>query len=167
MAELIISVSGLRGIVGETLTAEVAAGYARAFAAILPPGDIFIGRDSRPSGRMLSEAIQAGLQSLGRDTIDGGILSTPTVGLQVRACDAVGGIQITASHNPSPYNGMKLFSTTGRVIPAVEGQKVLDIFRAAKGDSPIFATTRCVVPAKNRDSPPKPVFVWKKQDVLD
>ena len=56
MAEPIISVSGLRGIVGETLTPEVAIRYAAAFAATLPPGDILVGRDSRPSGRMLSLA---------------------------------------------------------------------------------------------------------------
>ena len=58
MAEPIISVSGLRGIVGETLTPEVAVRYAAAFAAIAPPGAILIGRDGRPSGHMLAEAIQ-------------------------------------------------------------------------------------------------------------
>ena len=65
MAEPIISVSGLRGVVGDTLTPEVAIRYAAAFAAALPPGDILIGRDSRPSGRMLSLAVQAGLQAAG------------------------------------------------------------------------------------------------------
>ncbi len=134
MAEPIISVSGLRGIVGETLTPEVAVRYAAAFAAILPPGDIFIGRDSRPSGKMLSQAIQAGLQALGRNTIDGGILATPTTGVQLRACRAAGGIQITASHNPSQYNGLKLFSSEGRVIPSGLGQKVLDRYRAASAN---------------------------------
>ena len=132
MAEPIISVSGLRGIVGETLTAEVAVRYTTAFAAIAPPGDIFIGRDSRPSGEMLSQAIQAGLQAVGRNTIDGGIMATPTVGVQVMTCRAVGGIQITASHNPSPYNGLKLFSAKGRVIPSGLGKQVLERYRAAK-----------------------------------
>ena len=132
MAEPIISVSGLRGIVGETLTADVAIRYVTAFAAIAPPGDILIGRDSRPSGNMLSRAIQAGLQALGRNTIDGGIMPTPTVGVQIMACRAAGGIQITASHNPSPYNGLKLFSAQGRVIPAGLGQQVLERYRTAK-----------------------------------
>ena len=86
MPEPIITVSGLRGIVGETLTPEVAVRYAAAFAAIAPPGDILIGRDSRPSGRMLSLAIQAGLQALGRTTIDAGIVATPTAGVLVRHC---------------------------------------------------------------------------------
>jgi phosphomannomutase len=130
MAEPIISVSGLRGIVGETLTPEVAIRYAAAFASTLPPGDILIGRDGRPSGNMLSSAIQAGLQTLGRNTIDCGIMPTPTVGVQIAACRAAGGIQITASHNPLPYNGLKLFSAQGRVIPAALGQKVLNRYRA-------------------------------------
>jgi phosphomannomutase len=135
VAEPIITVSGLRGIVGETLTPEVAVRYTTAFAAILPPGDILIGRDSRSSGKMLSLAIQAGLQAVGRDTIDGGIMATPTVGVQLMTCRAAGGIQITASHNPSPYNGLKLFSAKGRVIPAELGRQVLDIYRSAKTKS--------------------------------
>jgi phosphomannomutase len=134
VAEPIITVSGLRGIVGETLTPDVAVRYVTAFAAIAPPGDILIGRDSRPSGNMLSRAIQAGLQALGRNTIDGGILATPTVGVQIMACRAAGGIQITASHNPSPYNGLKLFSAQGRVIPSGLGQQVLERYRTAKSD---------------------------------
>ena len=84
MPEPIISVSGLRGIVGETLTPEVAIRYVAAFAGIAPPGDILVGRDSRPSGEMLSLAIQAGLHALGRTTIDAGIVATPTAGVLVR-----------------------------------------------------------------------------------
>ena len=129
MTEPIISVSGLRGIIGDTLTPEVAIRYAAAFAATLPPGGVLIGRDSRPSGKMLSLAIQAGLQALGRTTIDAGIIATPTVGVLLRKYGAAGGIQITASHNPSPYNGIKLFSAEGRVIPAAPGQKVLERYR--------------------------------------
>jgi phosphomannomutase len=129
MAEPIISVSGLRGVVGETLTPEVAIRYAAAFAATLPPGDILIGRDSRPSGRMLSLAIQAGLQALGRTTVDAGIIATPTAGVLLRHYVAAGAIQITASHNPAPYNGLKLFSSDGRVIPAEPGRAVLQRYR--------------------------------------
>ncbi len=129
MAEPIISVSGLRGIVGETLTPEVAIRYAAAFAASIPAGDILVGRDSRPSGRMLSLAIHAGLQAVGRSTIDAGIIATPTAGVLLRRYQAAGAIQITASHNPSPYNGLKLFSADGRVIPAGPGREVLDRYR--------------------------------------
>ncbi len=129
MADPIISVSGLRGVVGETLTPEVAIRYAAAFAAGLPPGDILIGRDSRPSGRMLSLAVQAGLQAVGRSTLDVGIVATPTVGVLLRHYAAAGAIQITASHNPPPYNGLKLFSAEGRVISAGPGREVLERYR--------------------------------------
>ena len=129
MAEPIISVSGLRGIVGDTLTPEVAIRYVTAFAAIAPPGAVLVGRDSRASGRMFAEAICAGLQAVGRDTLDIGIAATPTLGVLVRRCQAAGGIQITASHNSSPYNGLKLFSAEGRVIPAGLGREVLERYR--------------------------------------
>ena len=134
MSELIISVSGLRGIVGETLTPEVAMRYVAAFAAIAPEGDILVARDSRPSGEMLSQAIRAALHSRGRKTIDAGIAATPTAGVLTRHCRAAGAVMITASHNPAPYNGLKLFSAEGRVIPAREGQKVLERFRSGDGN---------------------------------
>ena len=133
MAEPIISVSGLRGIVGETLTPEVAVRYAAAFAALAPPGTILVGRDSRPSGEMLSEAIQAGLQAAGRTTLDAGILATPTVGVLVRHCQAAGGIAVTASHNPLPYNGIKLFSAEGRVAAGRLGPAGLDALSRGRG----------------------------------
>ena len=129
MAEPIISVSGLRGIVGESLTPEVAIRYAAAFAASAPPGEILVGRDSRPSGRTLALAIHAGLQAVGRTTIDAGIVATPTVGVLLGHYKAAGAIQITASHNPLPYNGLKLFSAEGRVIPAGPGRDVLEGYR--------------------------------------
>jgi len=129
MAEPIISVSGLRGIVGESLTPEVAIRYAAAFAAQCPPGPLVLTRDGRFSGQMLAEAVHAGLHAVGRQTLDAGIAATPTTGILVRWLRAAGGIQISASHNPSPYNGLKLFSAEGRVIPAGPGRQVLDRYR--------------------------------------
>jgi phosphomannomutase len=129
MTEPIISVSGLRGIVGETLTPETAIRYVAAFAATAPPGAMVIGRDSRPSGAMLAMAVQAGLNAVGRETVDAGIAATPTTGVLVRHHRAAGGIQITASHNPLPYNGLKLFTAEGRVIPAAPGRQVLQQYR--------------------------------------
>ncbi len=129
MTEPIITVSGLRGIVGETLTPEVAARYAIAFAAETQPGEILVGRDSRPSGFMLASAVHVGLQAVGRTTIDAGIVATPTAGVLLRRHKAAGAVQITASHNPPPYNGLKLFSAEGRVISAGPGQKVLERYR--------------------------------------
>lgn len=126
MSELIISVSGLRGVVGESLTPPVAMRYACALAAELPAGPVLVSRDGRATGPMLCGAIQSALAAVGRDVIDAGIAATPTTGVLVQSLGCAGGIQISASHNPAPYNGMKLFSAAGRVIPATEGARVLE-----------------------------------------
>ncbi len=125
---LIVSVSGLRGVMGTSLTADVAARYAAAFAAGLPPGPIVIGRDGRESGPLLAAAITDTLRGLGRDVLDCGVAATPTVGIVVREEQAAGGIQISASHNPAQYNGLKLFSSAGRVLPAAAGATVKQRF---------------------------------------
>jgi phosphomannomutase len=127
---LIVSVSGLRGIVGGSLTPDVAVRYVAAFVATLPPGPIVIGRDGRTSGPLLAAAITERLTRSGRDVIDCGVAATPTVGIVVRQEQAAGGIQISASHNPAAYNGLKLFSAEGRVLPAVAGAEVLRRFQA-------------------------------------
>ena len=129
MSDLIISVSGLRGIVGKSLTPYVAAKYALAFDAATAPGPFVITRDSRPSGMMLADAIHAALNGVGRPTIDAAIAATPTTGVLIRWLCAAGGIQISASHNSIEYNGMKLFSAEGRVVPKNLGQQVLERYR--------------------------------------
>jgi phosphomannomutase len=135
-SELIISVSGLRGIVGETLTPEVAARYVSAFVGELPKGPIVVGRDGRESGPMLARAIAGRLTQLNRRVYDAGPAATPTVGVLVRSLETCGGIQISASHNPSQYNGIKLFGPEGRVIPASTGSRVADYFHKIVGPFP-------------------------------
>lgn len=133
MSELIISVSGLRGIIGENLTPEVAMRYAIAFSnSIELEGPFIITRDSRPSGAMLADAIHSGLNAVGRHTIDAGIAATPTTGTLIQQLGAAGGIQISASHNPIEFNGMKLFSNEGRVIPKELGNEVLQWYQAPR-----------------------------------
>lgn len=135
MSELIISVSGLRGIIGETLTPEIAMRYAVAFSASTSaPGPFVISRDSRSSGAMLADAIHAALNAIGRSTIDAEIAATPTTGVLIREKDAAGGIQISASHNPGEFNGMKLFSAEGRVIPKTPGGEVLKRYHEGRFD---------------------------------
>lgn len=124
MSQLIISVSGLRGVVGDTLTPEVAIRYAAALAADLPPGELVIGRDGRATGAIFAQAICSALAAMGRNVIDAGIAATPTIGVLVRARQAAGGLQISASHNPPEYNGLKAFGHDGRVVPADIGQRV-------------------------------------------
>jgi phosphomannomutase len=130
MPDPIISVSGLRGIVGESLTAEVAVRYAAAFASTLPQGPIVLTYDGRESGPYFLSAIREGLSALGHEIVEAGIAATPTTGVLIKQLRApAGGIQISASHNPPEYNGLKLFSAAGRVIPADAGAEVMVRYR--------------------------------------
>ena len=129
MREPIISVSGLRGIIGESLDPILAIKYSCAYVGGLEnEGPIVVTRDGRATGTMLAQAICSGLAAIGRDVIYGDVSSTPTTGILVREHRAAGGIQISASHNPAPYNGIKLFESSGRVIPADAGQKVMEAY---------------------------------------
>lgn len=122
--ELIVSVSGIRGIIGAGLSPGAALAFAQALGGYLHGGRIVLSRDSRPSGTMLRHAVIAGLASCGCEIHDLGIAPTPTVGLAVRKLDAAGAIQITASHNPAPWNGLKLFGSDGAVLSASKGKEI-------------------------------------------
>jgi phosphomannomutase len=128
--ELIVSVSGIRGIIGRSLTPEAATRFACALGTSVKGQRIVLCRDGRPSGMMLRHAVLAGLLSAGCEVQDLGIASTPTVGLAVRRLQAAGGIQITASHNPAEWNGLKLFGPDGGVLTVGEGQIVKALFDA-------------------------------------
>ena len=125
---LIVSVSGIRGLVGQTLTAEAALHFASALGTHLGGGRVVVARDGRPSGHMLRHAVLAGLLEAGCEVHDLGVAATPTVGLAVRRLQAVGGIQITASHNPAPWNGLKLFGADGRILSAAHGKQIASRF---------------------------------------
>ncbi|MEN1680491.1 MAG: phosphoglucosamine mutase [Planctomycetota bacterium] len=127
---LIISVSGLRGVVGETLTPDVVVRYLAAFAETLPDGPIVLTRDGRATGPMIVDAARSSLAALGRRVLDAGPAATPTTGVLVRDLKAAGGVQISASHNPAEYNGLKLFGGDGRVIPGEAGAGVRDRYEA-------------------------------------
>jgi phosphomannomutase len=119
-----ISVSGIRGIVGETMTHELVGDFSSAFATVLGGGTVIVARDSRPSGPELSTAVTASLRAAGCNVIDLGIVSTPGAALMVRALGADGGIVITASHNPSPWNGLKFLSSAGLAPPQDEASAI-------------------------------------------
>ncbi|MHC4221034.1 MAG: phosphohexomutase domain-containing protein, partial [Planctomycetota bacterium] len=133
MAEkLIISISGMRGIVGENLSASIAEQYGSAFGAYLKKTNtakdgklsVCIGRDSRPSGEMLISAITEGLCAVGIDVIDVAIATTPGVGIMLRELGCIGGIVITASHNPIQYNGIKLLLGNGIAPPKDQAERI-------------------------------------------
>jgi phosphomannomutase len=125
---LIVSVSGIRGIVGEGMTPEAAAAFAAALGTHAGGGSIVVCRDSRPSGIALRHAVVAGLLSTGCGVEDLDIMPTPTCGFAIRRLGAAGGIQITASHNPAEWNGLKLFGPDGAVLSAAEGCRVKERF---------------------------------------
>ena len=130
--QLIISVSGMRGIVGENLTDSVATDYGRAFGTFLKEScteqkrklSVSIGRDSRLSGKQLLSAVAEGLCSVGIDVIDLGIVTTPSVGIMLRELGCVGGVVITASHNPGQYNGIKLLLGNGVAPPSNAAKQI-------------------------------------------
>ncbi len=120
--DLMVSVSGFRGRVGDPLTPELVTALAAGFGAFLieeGSGDkVLVGRDSRTSGPMLSQAAQAGLVSVGCRVVDLGVVSTPSLMLAVEDSDAAGGIGITASHNPAEWNAMKFAAGEGVFLDA-------------------------------------------------
>ena len=134
---LIVSVSGVRGVIGEGLTPQAALAFASAFAKHVDGGPVVVSRDGRPSGVMLWHSVVAGLTAGGCVVHDLDVAATPTVGLAVKSIEAAGGVQITASHNPAQWNGLKLFGADGRVLSAAEGLRVKSLFESgARHDVP-------------------------------
>jgi len=145
MDELIVSVSGVRGVVGTALTVEVAKQFGQAFAAMVrDKGDspsfpkaeketgpsVTIGRDTRPSGPDIQAGVVAGLRGGGVNVIDLGVVTTPGVALMTNRLDVAGGVVVTASHNPSEYNGIKFLQPTGPALAAEQAAALKTIWRA-------------------------------------
>lgn len=120
-----ISVAGIRGIVGQGLTPEAVARYAAAFGTFLGRGQVVLGRDSRPSGQILAMAAEAGLRAAGCDVVRLGIVPTPTVQLMVKVMKARGGIAVTASHNPPQWNALKFIGRGGEFLDRETGREFL------------------------------------------
>jgi len=127
MTQRILSISGLRGIIGDGLTPDYLTRFAAGVGTWANGGTIILTRDGRASGEMVRRAVLAGLTSVGCQILDAGIAATPTCGVLVREHHASAGIQITASHNPSEWNGLKPFSPTGGIFNAEEGRRLLQI----------------------------------------
>jgi len=127
---LMVSVSGVRGRVGDPLTPELVGAIAAAFGGFLRArerrGSVYVGRDSRTSGPMFQRAVTAGLQSVGVDVVDLGVVPTPTVLLAVEEAGAAGGLAVTASHNPPEWNALKLISGEGMFLDAEEAATFRD-----------------------------------------
>jgi len=123
-----VSISGVRGVVGETLTPQIVASFARAFGVFVGRGSVVVGRDTRPSGDMLERAVVAGLQSVGCQPLLADIAPTPTIGFLVQTLGARGAIAITASHNPAPWNALKFIGRNGCFLGRQRANELLDIY---------------------------------------
>jgi len=147
MPTRILSISGLRGIVGDGLEPEYISRFARALARLVDGGTVVISRDGRGSGLMMREAVLSGLAAEGCQVLDAGIASTPTCGLLVRHLGAAAGLQITASHNPAEWNGLKPFGAAGRVFDAETGARLIAEMELLEGmdASPVCADAEVIV----------------------
>lgn len=121
----IASISGLRGVVGDGLDPAAVVEFAAAYAAGCEAGPIVVGHDGRPTAPVFLHAVLAGVTAAGRDALLAGAASTPTMGVLVRDLGAAGGVQVSASHNPPEYNGLKFFQPAGMVLGPAAGRAVL------------------------------------------
>src|SRR6266705_4040483 len=146
---LMVSVSGVRGLVGIDLTPEVVARWAAAFGTWAKHGrpdgpttrrpPVVLGRDARTSGPMFAAAATAGLVSVGCDVVDVGLVATPTVQLAVEHHRAAGGIILTASHNPIEWNALKFVGPDGIFLDGIAGTRVREL--AAGGENSLPRAT--------------------------
>jgi phosphomannomutase len=123
-----VGVSGVRGVVGDSFTPQLAAAFAQAFGAFVGRGSVLVGRDTRPSGVMVEQAVIAGLQSVGCKPVLAGIVPTPSMLFMTRASSARGGIVITASHNPAPWNALKFIDREGLFLDAIRADEFFDLY---------------------------------------
>ena len=123
-----VGVSGVRGVVGESLTPQIATAFAQAFGAFVGRGSVVVGRDTRTTGLMIENAVVAGLQSVGCQPVLVGVVSTPTVLIVTETIGARGGIAITASHNPSQWNALKMVNRKGMFLGQSKADELLDVY---------------------------------------
>ncbi len=123
-----ISISGVRGVIGQSLTPTLLTRFAQAFGTHTGSGTIVVGRDPRTSGEMVKHAVIAGILSSGGRVLDIGVCPVPTVQLQVRRRKANGGIAITASHNPAEWNALKFIGSNGLFLDSGQARELLDIY---------------------------------------
>jgi phosphomannomutase len=133
MPTLMVSISGIRGIIGDGLDPQVLVRFTSAYADFIGKGKVVVGRDARISGDMVRLITEGTLLSKGIDVIDIGIVPTPTVQFSVRQFSASGGIAISASHNPNEWNALKLLNNTGQFMSPDENYELLKLLNTEKG----------------------------------
>jgi len=123
-----VSVSGIRGIIGESFTPALVNSFSQAFGSYVGPGRVIVARDTRGSGTMIKHAVICGLLSVGCQPVDIGICPTPTTLIRTRHSDAGGAVIITASHNPVQWNALKFIGGNGLFLNSFQAEELLDIY---------------------------------------
>jgi phosphomannomutase len=123
-----VSVSGVRGVVGESLTPQLLVGFAQAFGCYVEGGVVLVGRDTRQTGEMVRSAVVGGLLATGCYVIDLGVVPVPTVLVAVKQLQAAGAVAITASHNPAQWNALKFARSDGSFLNSYQATELLDVY---------------------------------------
>lgn len=131
-----IGISGVRGVIGETLSPELVVNLTRAFSTLVQSGKVAVARDTRVSGELIKNAVFSGLVYSGITPVDTGILSTPSLQNYVKAERLDGGIIITASHNPKEWNGLKFVDENGLFLFPFRAAHMIDIYHQRDFISP-------------------------------
>lgn len=123
-----ITIAGVRGIVGETLTPELLVNFSQAFGTQVGPGRVLVSRDTRPSSVMVAPCVFAGLTAAGCEVVDLGVCPTAALQLAVKDSDAVGGIAITAGHNDARWNALKFCREDGIYLNPKQAEELLNVY---------------------------------------
>ena len=132
MPTLMVSISGIRGIVGDGLDPDTIVKYTSAYADFIGKGKVVVGRDARISGEMVQSIVTGTLLAKGLDVLVIGICPTPTVQYAVKTLSADGGIAITASHNPNQWNALKLLNNTGQFMTPEQNNEMLKVLNTCQ-----------------------------------
>ncbi|MBC7350292.1 MAG: phosphoglucosamine mutase [Candidatus Aminicenantes bacterium] len=159
MKLLKLNISGVRGLVGQTITPELVIDFASAFGTMIPAGAVLVGRDSRRSGPMVQEAVMSALLSTGHEVINLGISPTPVIQFLVRQHRAAGAVSITAGHNPAGWNALNFINSQGPYLNEFQGSELLDIYHLGRFAHQKLKKSPAVVSEVN---PEEVYFSWLK-----
>lgn len=154
MKRLKVGLSGVRGVVGETLTPGLAVDFASAFGTFCGGGRVLVGRDTRPSGPMLRAAAVSALLASGCDVTDLGVCPTPVLQYLIRRLKARGGISITAGHNGAEWNALTFLGGDGAYLDEFQGGEVLDLYHLEKFAQPPVEKLGRIRPAPREPAAP-------------
>jgi len=162
-----VSVSGVRGTIGDALTPPLIAGMAAALGEYVGGGQVIVGRDTRPSGLMYERAVVAGLLSVGCQPVLVGVVPTPTVMVMVDEYNANGGIVITASHNPAEWNALKFIGPSAIFLTPSEGAELRNIYNQSDRNYVLEEDYRSIRTVENAfDMQKKRVFQPMDKEII-